>query len=116
MSTTLKDSEANIICGLGTYTHTVVLPTGTTQAMYFMKADCLETPASSISITLSQSGSTTASVTSTAPSAVQQLCSVQNTFNCQAGDVLTCAITSAAAIDNQLNGVKTTVAVMRKSG
>ena len=105
-NTNLKAHETNIICGLGTYTH-VCLNT----SLYVMKAAASVQPGSSLSITISQSGSTTASVTSTAPAASQTIINVRNLFNCVAGDVLTCAISSSAPIDNQANTVSTLVKV-----
>lgn len=106
MANTLKASRSNVIVGLGSFTHTA----GNT-GMYTVSAFCNENPPSSVSIVLSQSGSTTASITSTAPAAAQQEIQVQKIFNCVAGDVLTVAISSSAAIDNQLNTVKTIVNV-----
>jgi hypothetical protein len=108
MANTLKDGVANIICGLGTYTYTT-----TVTGILFVSAQCLENPPSSISITLSQTGSITASVTSTAPTVPQENITVQTKFNITAGDIITVAISSAAAIDNQLNTVKTTVTLGR---
>ena len=110
MPNTLKDNQSNVICGLGTWTHTV-----TATSMYKVQAHCEENPTSSVSIVISQSGSTTASITSTAPRTTQNHVEVQKVFNCVAGDVLTVAISSAAATDNQLNNVKTIVNVSQGS-
>lgn len=107
---TLKAHQSNVICGLGTYTHTVANST-----MYKVQAHCEENPASSVSIVISQSGSTTATITSTAPASDQNHIEVQKVFNCVAGDVLTVTISSSAAIDNQLNTVKTIVNVSQGS-
>jgi hypothetical protein len=106
MPNTLKAHQSNVICGLGTFTHTVA-----STKMYFASAVCNENPTSSVSITISQSGSTSASITSTAPTSAQQAISVQKVFNCVSGDIITVAVTSAAAIDNQKNTVKTIVRV-----
>ncbi len=105
-NTNLKAHQSNVICGLGTYTHTVA-----STSMYKVQARTTENPASSVSITISQSGSASATITSDAPSDTQNNIVVQKVFNCVAGDVLTVAITSAAATDNQLNNVKTIVDV-----
>jgi hypothetical protein len=111
MANTLKDSEQNVICGLGTWTHT----TANTN-MYFVKVHCEEVPTSTISITISQTGSQTASVTSTAPSAAQAEIDLQKIFNCAQGDVISVAISSSSSIDEQLNTVKTTVVVHQGQG
>lgn len=105
-NTNLKAHESNVIVGLGTYTH-VAASTG----MYTMEATSSINPASSLSITISQSGSTTASATSTAPSSTQNNVSIRKIFNGVAGDVLTAAITSSNPNDQQLNSVKTIVKV-----
>lgn len=99
-----KDYQAVVVCGLGTYTFTVI-----TANHYFVSAQCLENPPSSVILTISQAGSATISVSTPAPSEFQEAIDLQRIFNCQIGDTLTVAITSAAPIDNQLNTVKTTI-------
>lgn len=110
MPNTLKAQQSNVICGLGTYTHTI-----TTTNMYKVKARATENPTSSLSISITQSGSTSATITSDAPAADQNNIVVSKVFNCVAGDVITVVISSAAATDNQLNTVKTTVAISEGS-
>lgn len=110
MANTLKASETNIIVGLGTYTHTVA-----STGMYEASATATVNPSSSLSITISQSGSASASITSIAPASSQGSIDVRKVFNCVAGDVITVAISSAAAIDNQLNTVKMLVNVHQGS-
>lgn len=102
----LKDYQANIMAGLGTYTYTVAIA-----GMYFVAAQSLENPPSSLSISLAQTGSTSVSVTSTAPAAAQEAINIQNVFNCAIADVITITISSSAPIDNQLNTVKTIIAI-----
>lgn len=110
MVMTLKDSQANIIVGLGSYTHTT-----THAGPYTVSAQCSENPTSSIIITISQSGSSSVSVSSIAPTDSQSHIELQKQFTCAIGDVLTVALVSAAAIDNQLNNVKTIVRVFQGS-
>lgn len=108
MSTTnnLKNSESNVIVGLGAYTHVCA-----NTSMYFVDARSSVNPASSVIITIAQSGSVTDSVSSAAPAATQNNIELRKVFNCTAGDVLTVTMSSAAAIDNQLNNVKTIVSM-----
>lgn len=106
MANTFKVNQSNVICGLQTTTHTI----GTTN-MYHVLSKSTIHPGSALSITVSQSGSTTASFTSTAPSSSQRHIELNCSFNCVIGDVITVAITSSAAIDNGLNNVSTVLAI-----
>jgi hypothetical protein len=106
MSMVIKDFQNTIIDGLGTYTHTCA-KTG----IYNASAIANVVPASSLSITIAQSGSQSVSVTSGAPAPAQSVINLYQEFNCTAADVITFTITSAAAIDNQLNTVKTILSV-----
>lgn len=110
MSTTnnLKDSESNVICGLGAYVHTCA----NTQ-MYYVDAHASMDQNSSLIITIAQTGSRSASVSSAAPASSQKHVDLRNIFNCTAGDVITVTMSSAAAVDNQLNRVKTIVNIGR---
>lgn len=110
MANTLKVHQSNVICGLGSYTHTVA-----NTGMYCVTAHCEENPTSSIVITLSQAGSVTDSASSTAATTSQNHIEIKKVFNCTAGDVLTVALVSADAIDNQLNNVKTIVVINQGS-
>jgi hypothetical protein len=110
MANTLKENQSNVICGLGTFTRTI-----SNTNMYKVKARATENPTSSLSISITQSGSASATITSDAPAADQNNITVSKVFNCVAGDVITIVISSAAATDNQLNTVKTTVAISEGS-
>ena len=85
----LKDYQANIMAGLGTYTYTTSIA-----SMFFVAAQSLENPPSSLSITIAQTGSTAVSVTSTAPAAAQEAINIQQVFNCAIGDLITITISS----------------------
>lgn len=99
---TLKASETNVAVGLGSWTHTT-----TQNGMYFASMSCSEVPPSSIILTIAQSGSASLSVSTSAPATSQGYIDLQQLFNCQAGDVITFTLSSAAEIDNELNTVKT---------
>ena len=102
MPNTLNDTQSNIICGLGTWTYTV-----TQAGPFYVSASSTEVPPSSLSIVINQNGSPKA--TSTATTASQDRVRISIDLNCAASDVITVVISSAAAIDNQLNTVKTLV-------
>lgn len=102
----LKNGQTSTICGLGSWTHTAA-----STAMYTATVKTTNNASSSVSIVIAQTGSTSVSVTSTAPVASQTHEDLQKTFNCVAGDVITITVSSAAATDNQLNEVKSTVKV-----
>ncbi len=106
-----KVSQSNVICGLGAYTHTVAA-TGP----YFCKAQCSENPVSGLTITIAQSGSTTSTITSTAPTPAQTHVDVSKLFQCVAGDVITVTLASSTAIDGALNTVKTIVTLSQGQG
>lgn len=104
MPNTLKVSQSNVICGLGTWTHTVAL----TQ-MYNVLVRCTEHQGSAISIVIQLNGVTQA--TSTAPSQPQRAINISQLLNCTAGDVISVILSSSAAVDQQLNNVKTNIIV-----
>ncbi len=106
MSDTLKAFQSTTVVGLGTWTHTAL-----NTSMYYVSCQSTENPPSSLSITISQTGSTSVSVTSTVPAAGQIAINLSKIFNCVAGDVLSVAISSSAPIDQQLNTVKSTIVV-----
>jgi len=96
----LISHQSNVVKGLGSFTHTC-----TTKNMYVCEVRCHIHPGSQVTITFSQSGSTTASVTSKPVVAGQQVINLRTIFNCAVGDVITKTLTSSASIDNQLNTV-----------
>lgn len=106
MPNTLRVSQSNVIVGLGTFTHTTLSST-----MYNVTVRATEVPTSSLSITIAQSGSASATITSTAPTSAQGHVELQKLFNCASGDVLTITLSSSAPIDNQLNTVKSVVTI-----
>lgn len=108
MASTLKDNQSNVAVGLGTWTHTT-----TATSMYFVSAQVLENPTSSVIITISQSGSQSLSVSSPSPAAAQQDLNLQTVFNCVVGDVITVVLSSSNPLDQQLNTVKSIIITRR---
>lgn len=104
MSNVLKDYQANIEVGTGTYTYTVPIA-----GMYFASMKCSENPTSSVILSIAQTGSASVSVSSPAPAANQSHIELQKVFNCAINDVLTMSISSSNPIDLQLNNVKTLI-------
>lgn len=102
----LKDSQANSIDGLGTFTHTTK-----NTGPYSVNILTTVNPASSLILTIAQTGSTSVSVSSPTPAAAQAHIELQKKFNCTAGDVITVTIASSAVIDEQLNTVQSIVLV-----
>ena len=99
-------TQQSVMSGLTTDTIAVA-----TAGVYSMYARATEVPISGVVITLSQSGSTTASFTSLTTSPVEQVVTVNGKFNCQVGDILTIAVTSSATQDQPPNLIKTTCLV-----
>lgn len=102
MANTLKAASSNVICGLGTWTHTIA-----TDGMYATQIRTTNHSPSGISISIAQTGSTSVSITSTPESSVQRHIEMQKVFNCITGDVITITLSSAVPTDQQLNNVKT---------
>lgn len=97
----LKNGVTSVLCGLGTYTHTAA-----NNGMYYASARSTVNPTSGLILTLAQTGSTSVSVNSPAPSDSQTNIVLSTWFNCAIGDVITITLASSTAIDNQLNTVK----------
>lgn len=97
----IKASQTTVVVGLGSWTHTALV-----NSMYFASITCSEVTPSSVILTIAQTGSTSVSVSSSAPASTQKHIELQKIFNCQIGDVITFTLSSSAAIDNQLNTVK----------
>lgn len=77
--------------------------------MHYLSAQSSLLPPSGVTITLTQTGSASVSL-SVGPSGAQQdKISAQKVFNCQPGDVLTVVLTSSAPIDQPPNLIKTIV-------
>lgn len=101
MASTLKAAQSNVINGLGSWTHTVA-----TTAMYTAQSTTSVHLNSGLIVTIAQSGSTTATISSAAPAASQREIELRKIFNCVAGDVITFTYASSTPVDNGLNNVK----------
>lgn len=75
--------------------------------VYSVYAYSTVVPPSGLVITISQTGSTSLSVTSQTTSPVESVVAVNGRFNCALGDLLTVAVTSSAAQDQPPNLIKT---------
>lgn len=104
----LKDSQATVVVGLGTYTHTCA-----NTGIYNIAVQSSEIPTSSLAISIAQTGSVSHSVSSVAPTDQQSTLNLQTRFQCAAGDLITIVLSSSAGIDKQLNNVKTIIAMGR---
>jgi hypothetical protein len=77
--------------------------------MYYLSAQTTVIQPSALVITLSQTGSTSASLATPATSPVQESVSINKTFNCAIGDILSVVVTSSAPIDQPPNLIKTII-------
>jgi|SRR5665213_2872119 len=91
-------------CVSGLNTSRIQIPTAGVISLYTRTTDI---PPSGIVVTVSQSGSTTASFNTPTTSPQQTDIEFNCKFNCAAGDILTVAITSSAPIDQPPNLIKT---------
>ena len=109
MAYQIKESQSNIGCGLGTYTHTVK------QAGFFnMSAQCVENPPSGMSIAIQLNGTPIKTGTITSTEVAQQTLNVRiDNVSCAVNDVISFVLTSSAANDQGLNTVKTTFIATR---
>jgi len=75
----------------------------------FTRTTCIDP--SGLVVTISQSGSTSASFSSAAVSSPQTHVEMNAKFNCAVGDILQVALTSSAPIDQPPNLIKTIIDV-----
>lgn len=99
---TLKDTQTNVFCGLGTFTYNV-----TVAGLYAASATATELPPSGLSIVINQNGSPV--TTSLTPSTAQQIVSAQTPISCAVNDVITFVLSSSSANDLMLNTLKTLI-------
>lgn len=90
----MKFGQSSVASGLST--DTIVVKNAGTHSIY-TRTSCLQP--SQIVVTISQSGSASASFSTPATSSVQQHIEMNAKFNCQPGDILTVALTSSAPAD-----------------
>lgn len=93
-------------CISGLNTSTIKLAAAGVVSVY---TKTTEVPPSGLVITISQSGSTSASFTTPITSPKQRKIDFNAKFNCAIGDILTVAVTSAAAQDQPPNLINTII-------
>lgn len=100
----MKLNSSCVFSGLGTDTYKAPA-----DGMYTVSTQTTELPPSGLVITISQSGSTTASITTPTTSPLENIINLSKIFNCAAGDILSVAISSSAAADQPPNMIKSTI-------
>ncbi len=106
MSNILILNQNQITCGLNTMTYTV--PSGADGA-YNVAVQSTEIPPSGISIVVNKNGSPVLTAPTLSPT--QNAIQFKLSLLLAAADVITVVLSSSAAIDNQLNSVKTNVSI-----
>lgn len=100
MATTIPNFlTPKVVCNLDTYNYTIG-----TAGLHLVTAQFTIPQSSALSIALKQ-GSTTV-ITSTAPASTDRVVNVSCTVNASVSDVIGFVVTSANAVDKQLNAVK----------
>ena len=112
MANTLFTNQPFVFCGLGTLTHTVAsTEAGPCCVKVFVTetqpSNLDTTAASALSITVTQNGSTIYTSPTITPTQLAQ--QFKTGFLAASGDVINVTLSSASAIDNLLNTVKSTV-------
>lgn len=104
MANILLVNQPFVSVGLGTFTHTIA-----SAGLYNVHVESTETPPTSLTMIVTQNGPTvyTAPVITPTQSAIQ----FKVPLVCTAADAITVVLSSGAAIDNQLNTLKTTVTI-----
>lgn len=100
---------ASIPCvtsGLITERHQVV-----TAGMFTIQARSTVQQGSALVITLAQTGSQTVSVSTPTTSPVEESVSIQSSFNCASGDILTVTTSSSAPADQPPNMIQTVISL-----
>lgn len=104
MSNILFIDQPYVLEGLGTISHTIA-STGN----YNVRCNITEIPPSSLAIIVQKNAVTiyTAPVVSTTQSALQ----FKTSFQATAADAITIVLSSGAAVDNELNNIKTNCSI-----
>lgn len=100
----MKLGQASAVSGLVTDTHKVSVA-----GVYSIYTRTTDVSPSGIVVVISQTGSTSSSVTSSTTSPVQKHIELNGKFNCAVGDVLSVALSSNAAVDKPPNLIKTII-------
>jgi hypothetical protein len=101
----LKDTQANVICGLGTFTYTALAT-----AVYKFSIQSTVSPPSGLSIVINQNGSPID--TTNSPSINSTHIELSIIQPCALNDVITFVLTSSAFNDMQPGGVNSTISII----
>lgn len=104
MSQPIKDSETSSLSGLGTFTHTTA-----STGQYRIQVRSTMQPASSLAISIAQTGSASNSISSIAPTPSDTQVGLQGVFQCVAGDLITITLSSSAIIDQGYNVIRSII-------
>lgn len=106
MSETLKVNSQAAVAGLGTQTLTIV-----NAGIYTVAVQSTLPPASALQIVINVNGSPQLTIggVSTNPTPTQPSIGSSVRLQCAAGDVITVVLSSANAVDNQPNAVKSSI-------
>lgn len=100
MAQYIKDSQSNVVCGLGTLTY--VVPA---DGLYEFSITSDITPGSELEIVINLNGDPVA--TSLTPSSAQTHMDLSaRNIQCEEDDVVTYVLSSSVSVDQTLNGVK----------
>lgn len=113
MANILLINQPFVSVGLDDFTHTIA-----TDGLYYVNVQSTETPATALSIVVNQNGSPVYTAPVITPSQSAQ--EFKTNLKCVATDVITVVLSSTQSlstdIDNQLNTLKTTVAIGQGQG
>ena|SRR5665213_2136149 len=98
--------QEKILTNLDTYNHTTA-----SASMYTVEVKLSEVPPSGCTITIAQSGSTSNSVSTTAPAATQNHVELRTILNCAIGDVIAVTLASSAPIDQGPNAIRASLKI-----
>lgn len=102
MATTITGiMQEKVLTNLDTYNHTTL-----TASMYTVQVMLMEVPPSGCTITISQSGSTTNSVSTAVPAATQNHVELRTVLNCAINDNIAVTLASSTASDTGPNAIK----------
>lgn len=102
----LKDTQTNVQCGLGTFTYTIPVTD-----YYGFRVSSWVNPDSDMIITINKNGTPLATSPDPLPTQTHVDLSVSN-VSCTLNDAITVVLSSAAAVDNQANTVKSIIGIM----
>lgn len=100
----MKRLQSSVTSGLSTDTYRISVAD-----LYSIYVRTTVIQPSGLVITISQTGSRSASFTTPTTSSLQEDIEINAKFNCAVGDILTVAVTSSAPVDQPPNLIKTII-------